>query len=265
MLDRKQTLIFHSIMHYVLRILLHRPFVSEGHLQSAQPTVALNSFSSCVAAADSIAQYLDSFKRAHTFQKAPYFLIYAAYVSATIHVRIAAQKQLETNAYEYLRTCFQVFDLCNEGNTAAVNCKNVIQRLMGRMGVSLPNEGPFELDPSCVPASNVSWSKDATEPDQRSKDVEDNPDGGSDLGATQVQGWDFGDLDFDAVLQSFDQNSNTASRNLTHQPPTNTDTQQPDQATSDPFGLAGNMDISNSLGDTFDEGLDNDILFGFDN
>ena len=131
-------------MYYVLQILLHRPFVSEGHLQSALPSVALDSFSSCVAAADNIAQYLDSFNRAHTFKKLPYFLFYASYVSATIHVRIAAQRQLESNAYVYLRTCFLVFDVNAEGNNAAAKAKMVIQQLMDRMGVSLPSEEPLQ-------------------------------------------------------------------------------------------------------------------------
>ena len=126
-LNREKTTDRTSIMYYVLQILLHRPFVSEGHLQSALPTVALESFSSCVGAADSIAQYLDSYNRAHTFKKLPYFLFYASYVSATIHVRIAAQKQLETNAYAYLRTCFQIFDSDMEGNSAAARAKAVTQ------------------------------------------------------------------------------------------------------------------------------------------
>lgn len=247
-----------AIMYYVLQILLHRPFVSEGHLQSALPTVALDSFSSCVAAADNIAQYLDSFNRAHTFKNLPYFLLYASYVSGTIHVRIAAQKQLETNAYAYLRTCFLVFDMNGEGNNAATKAKAVIQKLMDRMGVSLPNEGHLLPASARVPRDPTPRPKIATQKSDRDKGMQGEQGLDASFGASQLQEWDVGDLDFEAVLQSFDQTSKANGADTNSQNLTLAGAQQSYE------GSNGFLDTSNTTGDAFDQGFSNDVLFGFD-
>ena len=251
-------------MYYVLQILLHRPFVSEGHLQSALPTVALNSFSTCVAAADSIAQYLESFNRAHTFKKLPYFLFYASYVSATIHVRIAAQKQLETNAYTYLRTCFLVFDMNGEENTVTAKAKAVIQQLMDRLGVSLPSDGPLQSASAHI-QQDASQSDGATQNSNPDKITQGNLGLDANFGADQLQDWDFGDLDFDAVLQSFDQPLKANGAEPRPEITTNTGLQQPGVDSNSPFDMPGEVHImSNAADDTFDQGFGNDMLFGFD-
>lgn len=254
-----------TIMYYVLQILLHRPFVSEGHLQSALPTVALDSFSSCVAAANSIAQYLESFNRAHTFRKLPYFLFYASYVSATIHVRIAAQKQLETNAYAYLRTCFLVFDENAEGSTAAAKAKAVIQQLMDRMDVSLPSEGPLQSAPTPTRQDTMPQSRNAIQ--RTNKDKSKQADQGLDVdpGAGQLQEWDFGDLDFDAVIQSFDQPLEADGPDRRPQPAPIIDPQRPEEDYG-PLGLRDDItNTSTTMDVTFDQTFSNDVLFGFDN
>lgn len=252
-------------MYYVLQILLHRPFVSEGHLQCALPTVALDSFSSCVAAADSIAQYLDSFNRAHTFKKAPYFLFYASYVSATIHVRIAAQKQLETNAYAYLRTCFLVFDVNGDSNNAAAKAKAVIQQLMNRMGVSLPNEEPLQSTSADVQQDPAPRSQNPTPRSTTDTPVQGYQGLDANVGASQLQEWDFGDLDFDAVLQSFDQHPKANSADHRNQPATSTDTQNSEETFNGPLGLSGELNsMSNPVDDAFDHNISNDVLFGFE-
>ena len=253
-------------MFYVLQILLHRPFVSEGHLQSALPNVALDSFSSCVAAADSIAQYLDSFNRAHTFTKVPYFLLYASYVSATIHVRIAAQKQLETNAYAYLRTCFLVFDVNGEDNiAAAAKAKTVILQLMNRMGVSLPIEEPLRSASANTQQDPTPRSINATQNFNPDKYLRGDQGLTASLGASQLQEWDFGDLDFDAVLQSFDQPLKANGADTRTQGAIITGLQQPEE------DFNGSLDIpdaihsmSNTIGGTVDRVFSNDVLFGFD-
>ena len=254
-----------SIMYYVLQILLHRPFVSEGHLQSALPTVALDSFSSCVAAADSIAQFLDSFNRAHTFKKLPYFLFYASYVSATIHVRIAAQKQFESNAYAYLRTCFLVFDMNGEGKNAATKAKAVIQQLMDRMGVSLPSEGPLRPASANVPQDTTPQPKKAIQKSDWERGTQGDQGLDASVGLSQLQEWDVGDLDFDAVLQSFDQTSkgngtDTNSENLTLG-----GAQQSYEGSNGLLDMPGEINnMPPTIGDAFDQGFSNDVLFGFD-
>lgn len=253
-------------MFYVLQILLHRPFVSEGHLQSALPNVALDSFSSCVAAADSIAQYLDSFNRAHTFKKVPYFLIYASYVSATIHVRIAAQKQLETNAYAYLRTCSLVFDANGEDNVAAtVKAKAVIQKLMNRMGVSLPIEEPLHSASATTQQDPTPRPRNATQNIDPDKYVQGDQDLTASLGPSQLQEWDFGDLDFDAVLQSFDQPLKANGADTRPQTAKVTGLQQPEEDFNGSLDMPdASHSMSNIIGETFDQGFSNDVLFGFD-
>ncbi len=250
-------------MYYVLQILLHRPFVSEGHLQSALPTVALESFSSCVGAADSIAQYLDSYDRAHTFKKLPYVLFYASYVSATIHVRIAAQKQLETNAYAYLRTCFQIFDQNMEGNSATTRAKAVIQQLMSRMGVSLPSEGP--LQSASIDARNdpVSHLTKTTPTAYQDRAWQGDQELDADLGTSQPQDWDFGDLDFDAVLSSFNHLPKASDSSHNSQSAMTSGSQQPSVAFSGPSGMPGESNMSNTAGESFDQEFENDLLFGF--
>lgn len=252
-------------MYYVLQILLHRPFVSEGHLQAALPTVALDSFSSCVAAADSIAQYLDSFNRAHTFKKVPYFLFYASYVSATIHVRIAAQKQLETNAYAYLRTCFLVFDVNGEDNAAAVKAKAVIQQLMNRMGVSLPSQAPLQSAFPHAQQDPTPQAEIAAQKSDRQSSLHVNQALNDNFGASQLQEWEFGDLDFDAVLQSFDQPSKANGADPQPQSVTTTGLHQPEESLDNPLDTPGEIyNMPDTMDDIFDQGFSNDVLFGFD-
>ena len=215
-----------------------------------------------MAAADSIAQYLDSFNRAHTFNKPPYFLFYASYVSATIHVRIAAQKQLETNAYAYLRTCFLVFDMNAEETAAAAKAKRVIQQLMNRMGVILPEEGPLQSASADAQQNVILGSENATKTSNRNDDLQDDQLLDADLGTSQLPDWDFGDLDFDAVLQSFDQNPRANDSGSELQP--TTIAQQSGEINNGPLDMLGESNISNAIGDASNQSFGNDILFGFD-
>jgi hypothetical protein len=69
-------------MYNVLLILLHRPFVSEGHLHSVTPTIASSSFSMCAQAATRITQLLRAYERTFSIRHAPYLIAYATYVAA---------------------------------------------------------------------------------------------------------------------------------------------------------------------------------------
>lgn len=100
---------FDSAMYNVLLILLHRPFVSEGHLHSMSPSIASNSFSACSQAATKIVQLLRVYQKTFSIRHAPYLIAYATYVASTIHVRIAAQLGPGSEAYNSLRTCCSVF------------------------------------------------------------------------------------------------------------------------------------------------------------
>ena len=186
-----------SIIYYLLQILVHRPFVSLGHLYNTLPSVVLESFSTCAAAADNIALYIESYERVHTFSKAPFPLFYATYISATIHVRVAGQKQVETNAYTHLRTCLRVFEVNIKEHPEARLAIAIIRKLMDLIGVEAPNDGVLSAD---QPAP------------QRQSIRSENTRG---LGASpqdSIQNtqhddglqWNVGELDFDEILQTFD-------------------------------------------------------------
>lgn len=124
-------------MYNVLLILLHRPFVSDGHLHSTSPSIAIKSFVICATAATKIVQLLRTYDKAFSIRKAPYLISYATYVCATIHVRIAAQRGPGSEAHACLQTCLAVFNENMETNWAVRRAKAVIVNLMKRMGVTL--------------------------------------------------------------------------------------------------------------------------------
>src|SRR5690349_7628478 len=96
-------------MSCVLRILLHRPFVEEGHLQTTDSKIARDSFASCTAAAKEIVYLVRRCDEVFSVSRAPYLISYSIYVAATIHVRIAAQKGPQSEAHACLLTCLFVF------------------------------------------------------------------------------------------------------------------------------------------------------------
>ena len=95
-------------MYNSLIILLKRPFVSTGHLQSVSDSAASDAFAICATAASDIDCILRLYKKHFCMKTTPYFMSYATYVSATIHVRIAAQMPYGSKAHRCLQTCLEV-------------------------------------------------------------------------------------------------------------------------------------------------------------
>ncbi|KAG4443078.1 hypothetical protein IFR05_001404 [Cadophora sp. M221] len=143
----------HSMFN-VLLILLHRPFVSEGHLHSTSRSIPANSFVVCAQAATRIVQLLRTYEKTFSIRHAPYLIAYATYVSATIHVRIAAQLGPGSEAYTCLRTCLNVFMKNQETNWAARRAQSVIVNLMKKMNIELA------ADEELTPAADLSTSID---------------------------------------------------------------------------------------------------------
>jgi hypothetical protein len=131
---------YHSAMHNVLLILLHRPFVSDGDL-NLSPSNAINSFLVCATAAKMIVHIVSAYDAAYSIQRAPYLISYATYVSATIHVRIAAQREPGSEAHTCLARCLDVFKKNQETNWAVKRANVIIQNLMKRMNVSVAENG----------------------------------------------------------------------------------------------------------------------------
>ncbi|RHZ68737.1 hypothetical protein CDV55_107322 [Aspergillus turcosus] len=180
-------------LYNVLVILLHRPFVSEGHLHTADPSVALSSFTTCTAAASSILHLLQAYDHTFSIRRAPYLISYATYVAATIFVRVAAQREGASRAHSSLRTCLDIFQKNEETNWAVRRAHNVILHLMDRMGVHL------DLHPA-VPAeaerSIVEQSRLGDAPCGRPLGLE----AGSREPAPDIE---VSELDIDMIIQSF--------------------------------------------------------------
>ncbi|CAG8054889.1 unnamed protein product [Penicillium nalgiovense] len=124
-------------LYNVLLILLHRPFVAEGHLRTTDPSLAISSFTTCTAAAARIIHILQAYDHAFSIRRAPYLISYATYVAATIYVRVAAQREASSRAHSSLWICLDIFQKNQATNWAVRRAKNVIVHLMDRMGVDL--------------------------------------------------------------------------------------------------------------------------------
>ena len=122
-------------MYHVLAILLHRPFVADGHLYSTSRAISVNSFMECASAASNIVHLLRVYDRAFSIRRAPYLISYATYVAATIHARIAAKQDVNSEAHGNLETCLAVFQENQETNWAVQRANGIVQGLMKRLGV----------------------------------------------------------------------------------------------------------------------------------
>lgn len=121
-------------MYYVLVIQLHHPLLARGHHFATPPADTQDPFALCTAAAKSLVSLLVAYDRTFSIRKAPYLIAYATYVSATIHVRIAAH-ELPTPDTSCLRMCLDFLRKNRETNPGVDNAKASLMGLMNRMGV----------------------------------------------------------------------------------------------------------------------------------
>ncbi|KAM0243992.1 hypothetical protein ACHAP5_006656 [Fusarium lateritium] len=137
-------------MYNVLVILLHRPFVADGHLYNTFRSISVDSVIKCSAAASSICSLLRAYHRAFSVRRAPYLISYATYVAATIHCRIAAKNGKGSAAYVNLMTCLAVFKENQETNSAVQKAAVIIHRLMSKYGVVVDNlpDNALEAEPA---------------------------------------------------------------------------------------------------------------------
>jgi hypothetical protein len=106
-------------LHHTLVILLHRPFISDGHLRS---TANLSfSWARCTTAARSITCIALAWKSAYGLGGAPYLLSYVTYVACTIHVRNVAAEANNGNRRDHVSmltmslACLDELCLANPG------------------------------------------------------------------------------------------------------------------------------------------------------
>jgi hypothetical protein len=165
-------------MYNVLMILLHRPFVADGHLYNTSRAISVNSFMSCATAADDIVQLLRAYDKAFSVRRAPYLISYATYVAATIHARIAAKRGPGSHAHSSLEACLAVFRENQETNWAVRRANAIVQNLMKRLGVATPTLDETQIDRDTSGSSHdntpdASWNRSTgREPSLQSLDID---------------------------------------------------------------------------------------------
>ena len=127
-------------MYYSLVILLHRPFVSDGDLNSISSLTAREAFSHCTVAAVKIHEVLEVYRKSSLCLKTvPYFISYATYVSGTIHARIAAQTGMESQAGKHLRNCLIILTSQQTKCRAPRKTLKILKNLMSQLGIEAEN------------------------------------------------------------------------------------------------------------------------------
>jgi len=184
---------------------------------------------------------------------------YATYVSATIHVRIAAQRDSGSEAHTCLRTCLNVFQENQETNWAVRRADFVIRNLMKRMNVVVED---------CENHTSTSVQ-------DRHAGSPGNLDELTTMTATvptaAVQGNVSADLDIDAIIQSFirEQQIQDAGRfgSFDYQMDASRNS-IPGQTTLGMQGCQQYGDLHGGAGSSYvpslaSKGLVDDMLFGF--
>ena len=125
----------HCIYHALI-ILLHRPFISDGHLRST--TTAELSWKRCTSAARSITNTALDYQSAYSLTSAPYILSYAIYVACTIHVRNAAAQGFHSREHSSLLVAgLSCLEELSSANPGVAKPANIIRRLMAANKLNL--------------------------------------------------------------------------------------------------------------------------------
>ncbi|KAK4499628.1 hypothetical protein PRZ48_010146 [Zasmidium cellare] len=139
--DRRPTVLPHTLalmaMYRSLSILLHRPFVSGGHIGNILDSSVSFAFSTCTKAASEIDKILRLYVEHFCIKSCPYFLSYATYASATIHVRLAAQHAARSRAHQSLWFCLEALSEQQTRCHAPRQSMAILLELMKRLDVDV--------------------------------------------------------------------------------------------------------------------------------
>lgn len=139
-------MVLHGAYH-TLAILLHRPFVSNGHLRSN--SAPAKSWKACSTAAASITSIIDKWRDLYALFKAPYLLGYSAYVACTIHVRDAALHP-GSKSHRMLMSTLSMLDEMSTINPGLSKSVRLIKNLMRVNNVSEVPCKPLLPNLSCL-------------------------------------------------------------------------------------------------------------------
>ncbi|EGD90068.2 hypothetical protein H112_02541 [Trichophyton rubrum D6] len=134
-----------NALYYSLVILLHRPFIADGHLRSA--VAPASSWKRCTSAAKNITSIVLAYKSAYTLRGAAYLLSYAVYVACTIHVRNAAAtdgSQPSENS-SILSASLHSLDELSLPNSGVSKTASIIRKIMADNGLKLVSGNSINL------------------------------------------------------------------------------------------------------------------------
>lgn len=225
-------------MYYSLIILLHRPFVSDGHISATSPSVIRDAFATCAAAASGIDAILRVFLQRFCITTVPYFMSFATYVSGTIHVRIAAQSGRESEAYKSLENCLDILSQQQSVCRAPRRARRILLGLARRLNIHIDDSSTSIGDTRVNSNTNIKTSMHAATLEHPQSDFDILMSG----------------LDIDAIIQSFEFDQSGMMN----------------QAANMNSSFAGtNTDINHAVStsqdaDSFSQWVLQDPLFGYD-
>ncbi|KAK4054715.1 hypothetical protein OIV83_000639 [Microbotryomycetes sp. JL201] len=127
-------------IYYTLTVLVNRPFLESGHLQTTHSPVAAECWSRCEHAAKKATAILTRYRETYTLSRAPYLIAYGTYIAATIVVRTAAQQGPSSDAARCLKVCMDGLRENADVNTGARKTLAIIESLVNRLNVAVAHD-----------------------------------------------------------------------------------------------------------------------------
>ncbi|KAJ5455432.1 hypothetical protein N7475_010553 [Penicillium sp. IBT 31633x] len=132
----------HGIYNSLI-ILLHRPFISDGHLRSI--ATSASSWGRCTTAAKNITNISLAYKSAYGIHGAPYILSYAIYVACTIHVRNAFANAHHKEHISRLAAGLACLDEISTTNAGVCKPASIIRKLAEASKLELSSADTMSL------------------------------------------------------------------------------------------------------------------------
>lgn len=121
-------------------ILLHRPYLTRGHLYDEH--LAEASLQKCTSAAIRLAQIARVYCHAFTVRRTPYFIAYSAYVAITILIRVSAHLPQGSSAQKSLHFCLGILSDSEKTNQGVKRASFVVSKLLFAVARGGPNPFP---------------------------------------------------------------------------------------------------------------------------
>lgn len=133
-------LISSSCLYHISMILLHRPYLTRGHLYDEH--LAETSLQKCASAAIRLAQIARVYCHAFTVRRTPYFIAYSAYVAITILIRVSAHLPQGSSAQKALHVCLGILSDSEKTNQGVKRASFVVSKLLFAVARGGPNPFP---------------------------------------------------------------------------------------------------------------------------